>query len=113
MKFAKSIEKNPAGMIRSRLARVFLVLCAAACLPLLSARAFGSLPTVTTDKPDYPPGDTANITGTGFLPSEQVECQVLRTDNPFDPNIEHLPWMVTVDVSGNFQTTWFVTTDAA
>ena len=99
--------------IRSRIARVILVLCAAVCFQLTMARAADSVPTVTTDKPDYPPGDTAHISGTGFLPGEQVECQVLRLDNPFDPNIEHVPWLVTADASGNFQTTWFVTSDAA
>ena len=36
--------------------------------------------TVTTDKPDYPPGSTAIITGTGFQPGEIVQCQVLRID---------------------------------
>ncbi len=98
---------------RSRIARVFWVLCAAACFQLALARGGDSVPTVTTDKPDYPPGDTAQITGAGFLPGEQVECQVLRLDAPFDPSVAHLPWLVTADASGNFQTSWFVTWDAA
>src|SRR5439155_3502656 len=66
-----------------------------------------------TDKLDYPPGDTAQITGAGFLPGEQVECQVLRLDSPFDPSVEHQPWLVEADAGGNFQTIWIVTSDAA
>src|SRR5438552_338264 len=113
MKSAKSNKESSFMEFRSRIARVFWVLCAAAFFQLALARGGDSVPTVTTDKPDYPPGDTAQITGTGFLPGEQVGCQVLRLDNPFDPNIEHLPWMVIADASGNFQSTWYVTSDAA
>jgi len=51
--------------------------------------------------------------GTGFQPGEQVQCQVLRLDAPFDLSVSHLPWLVTADASGNFLTSWFVTWDAA
>src|SRR5438876_1079039 len=113
MKSAKSIRENQSMTVVWRIARLCFVLCAAACLQLPLARAAALVPTVTTDKADYAPGDTARITGSGFLPGELVECQVLRLDNPFDPNVEHLPWLVTADASGNFQTIWFVTSDAA
>src|SRR5206468_3858361 len=96
-----------------RVARLCLVLGVAVCLLPPSTRAADAGPTVTTDKADYPPGDTARISGSGFLPGEQVECQVLRLDSPFDPNVEHLPWLVKADAIGNFQTIWFVTSDAA
>src|ERR1051326_5060206 len=113
MKSAKSISKGLPIAVSWRATRLFLVWCAAVCLQLSSPVAADSIPTVTTDKPDYPPGDTAQITGSGFQAGEEVECQVLRLDNPFDPNIEHLPWLVAVDASGNFQTSWYVTSDAA
>src|SRR5262245_25840160 len=113
MKSGKSTRERLPMELGSRVARMFWMLCAGALLQFAVARAGDSVPTVTTDKPDYPPGDTAIITGTGFLPGEQVVCQVLRLDNPFDPNIEHLPWLVTVDANGNFKTTWYVTSDAA
>src|SRR5437867_12391859 len=87
MKSAKSIRENPTRTVGWRIARLFLVLCAAAFFQLPMALTAGSVPTVTTDKPDYPPGDTARITGTGFLPGEQVECQVLRLDASFDPSL--------------------------
>src|SRR5437762_11121081 len=113
MKSAKSIRENPTVTVSGRIARLFLVLCAAVCFQLPLALGADSVPTVMTDKLDYPPGDTAQITGSGFLPGEQVECQVLRLDAPFDPSVAHLPWLVPVDASGNFQTSWFVTWDAA
>jgi hypothetical protein len=69
--------------------------------------------TVTTDQSDYPPGATVNITGTGFWPGETIQLQVLRIDIPENSGPEHLPWMVTNDASGNFQTTWYVTPDEA
>src|SRR5213596_4214737 len=113
MKSANSLRENRSMTAVWRVARLCLLLCGALCLQPPSARVADPVPTVTTDKADYPPGDTARISGTGFLPGEQVECQVLRLDSPFDPNVEHQPWLVTADASGNFQTTWFVTSDAA
>src|SRR5438874_9084355 len=104
MKSAKSIKENPTMTFGWRIARLFLVFCAAICFQLPLARGAASVPKVTTDKPDYPPGDTAQITGTGFMSHEQVECQVLRLDAPFDPSVSHLPWLVLADTKGNFQT---------
>src|SRR5437867_4224438 len=113
MKSGESNRESRAMTVSRHISRLFLLLFTAICFQLPLARAAGSVPTVKTDKPDYPPGDTAEITGNGFLPGEQVECQVLRLDAPFDPSVAHLPWLVPVDASGNFQTTWFVTWDAA
>ncbi len=66
---------------------------------------------VTTDKADYPPGATVQITGTGFQPGEIVELQVLNLTDPTDIGPEHDPWEVTADSAGDFQTTWEVTAD--
>src|SRR5882724_10434160 len=113
MKSVNSIRENPAMTVGGRIARFCLVLFAIVCFQLPLALSAESLPAVTTDKADYPPGDTAQITGTGFQPGEQVQCQVLRLDAPFDLSVSHLPWLVTADASGNFLTSWFVTWDAA
>ena len=37
-------------------------------------------PEVVTDQSDYAPGSTAYIIGTGFLPKETVNLQVLHAD---------------------------------
>ena len=39
-----------------------------------------SLTSVSTDKADYAPGETALVAGTGFLVGETVRLQVTRTD---------------------------------
>ncbi len=77
------------------------------------------LPSVTTDKDDYPPGSTAIITGTDFQPGETIELQVLHTDDIPNTGGGHDPWLVTdggkddLDgkVDGNFETTWYVNPD--
>lgn len=71
----------------------------------------GQAATVTTDQIDYPPGTTATITGTGFLPGETVELQVLRVDINENSGAEHVPWQVSADADGNFLTTWYVAPD--
>jgi hypothetical protein len=86
---------------------------------------------VWTDKPDYAPGTTAIIGGSGFQVGETVQMQVLRTDGVPDYPDGNLPWQVQdgdnsfttsyVDASGmwhrpdldgqvdgNIQTTWYV-----
>src|SRR6516225_8021311 len=67
--------------------------------------------TVQTDQPDYPPGSTATITGSGFQAGETVQLQVVNLTNPGDTGPEHDPWTVTADADGNVTTTWYVTED--
>ena len=67
--------------------------------------------TVVTDQIDYPPDTTATINGSGFLPGETVELQVLNLTTPTDTGAEHDPWTVGADINGDFQTTWYVTAD--
>ena len=62
--------------------------------------------TVAADKSDYAPGSTATITGAGFQASETVQLQVLRIDIDENSGPEHVPWTVTADTNGGFQTTW-------
>ncbi|MEO7861315.1 MAG: LEPR-XLL domain-containing protein, partial [Nitrospirales bacterium] len=62
---------------------------------------------VTTDKADYSPGETAEITtsntsadGLKFGDGEQVQFQVTRTDGIQDYAMGNLPWYVTDGVGG-------------
>ncbi|MBK5285756.1 MAG: hypothetical protein JJE25_10175, partial [Bacteroidia bacterium] len=69
--------------------------------------------TLTTDRPDYQPGDTAIITGSGFWANEGVTMQIVHVDgSPPDTGAAHLPWNIVADASGNFVTTWIVDPDA-
>src|SRR5262249_52213820 len=86
---------------------------------------------VWLDKPDYAPGSTAVINGSGFQAGEVVQLQVVRTDGQPDYPAGNLPWQVKdgdtsfvtpyQDASGmwhapdldgkadgNIQTTWYV-----
>ncbi|HXJ57658.1 MAG TPA: hypothetical protein VNU68_13440, partial [Verrucomicrobiae bacterium] len=86
-----------------------LALCAAGGLLSSVAQAAA---TVTTDKPDYPPGSTVSITGSGFLSGETVQCQILHVGGGDDATSPaHQPWTVTADANGGFETTWTVPTD--
>ncbi|HZP83921.1 MAG TPA: Ig-like domain-containing protein, partial [Chthonomonadaceae bacterium] len=67
--------------------------------------------TVTTDKPDYAPGDTVYITGSGFQPGETVTLQVVHTDGTVEGGAGHDPWNVTADGDGNIASTWYVDPD--
>ncbi len=75
-------------------------------------QAFGQ-PSVATDKPDYPPRSTAQISGSGFAPGEIIQLQVLNLTTPGDNGPEHDAWQITNGVDGNFQATWYVTDNEA
>ena len=79
----------------------------------LFAINFAAAQTVTTDQPDYPPGSTVVITGSGFLAGESVKLQVLHYDinGDNDASAAHQPWYVTADADGNISATWLVPLD--
>jgi len=63
-------------------------------------------PTVKTDKPDYAPGETATITGSGFGPNETVNVvieEVVDIDNDSPITLSPAP---VADAGGNFSTTF-------
>ena len=68
-------------------------------------------PIVYTDKPNYQPGETALITGSGFWPNEVVTLQVVHIDGTEVGGAGHDTWNVTADAVGNFTSTWFVDPD--
>jgi 5-hydroxyisourate hydrolase-like protein (transthyretin family) len=67
---------------------------------------------ISTDLPDYAPGQTATFTGSGFQAGEVVDLKVLN-DSLTPPSPAGLPpsWTVTADAQGNFTTTWTCTSD--
>src|SRR5207247_7271759 len=69
-----------------------------------SAELYG-FATVKTDKADYPPGTTVNITGSGWQPRETVALTLVES-----PLIDtHGPYTVTVQPDGTFSDSSFTT----
>jgi hypothetical protein len=61
--------------------------------------------TIQTDRGDYPPGTTVNITGSGFEPNETVAITLIES-----PLIDtHGPYTVTADANGNISNSSFTT----
>src|SRR5438876_6784753 len=63
-----------------------------------------SAATVATDKPDYAPGETVTITGSGWEPGETVDL-VLHEDLELDPDL-HLT--AVADANGDFTNLDFI-----
>ncbi|MEJ2304886.1 MAG: hypothetical protein P8Y14_25460, partial [Anaerolineales bacterium] len=84
---------------------VFLITFMLAVTLLVSfAAAEGDAATLSTDKPDYSPGDTVHITGGGFvagngyvLPVLRPDGTIVKGDGSFTPGWD----TVTADASGN------------
>jgi len=67
--------------------------------------------TLTSDRMDYPPGDTAIFTGQGFQSGENIAMRVLHYDGTPDGGEDHEIWQIVADSNGNFVTTWHVCED--
>lgn len=94
--------------------RCFISKCLIACFGFLLLTAGNPVlaqATLSTDKPDYPPGSTVILTGSGFQSGEPVTLQVLHDGEGDNDESEHQPWTVTADESGNFVTTWHIPVD--
>src|SRR5438094_190619 len=76
-------DRSPRRAIVSTIPR--FALAALGILAALAAHAGAA--TVATDQPDYSPGQTVVITGTGWEPGETVML-VLQEDPPIDPDLE-------------------------
>jgi FG-GAP-like repeat/PLAT/LH2 domain/FG-GAP repeat len=63
---------------------------------------------VWTTAPDYAPGSTALIGGSGFSPGEMVDLQVLHSDGRPSSDASHAPWTVVADAAGAIGTSWLV-----
>jgi len=89
----------------ARLCVSFVLLCAA----VFAAAQSG--PTVATDKSDYAPGETVQISGSGWYPNQTVTLQVAHTTGAIEGGEGHEPFNVTSDDNGNISATWFVDAD--
>jgi hypothetical protein len=70
-----------------------------------------SAATVTTNFPDYPPGDTVWISGAGFASHESVTVVVEHVDTTITGGLGHDPWKVKANNGGNITTYWIVPYD--
>ncbi|HEX6883860.1 MAG TPA: HYR domain-containing protein [Planctomycetota bacterium] len=77
----------------------------------LSTAAVEAQATLTSDLPDYQPGDTAYLTGAGFAAGESVVLLVVHADGTPNSGADHDPWSVVADGNGGFVTTWHVCED--
>ena len=76
-------------------------------IPSVRASESATGPTVTTDKLDYPPGDTVTISGSGWQAGETIT--LLLTE---DPSVhDALEWYVQADDQGNFTDRTFLVED--
>ena len=76
---------------------------------------------VSTDKPDYAPGQIVHITGGGFAPGENVQVVIDYVTTAFAVKFRsesqsfssgHGPFIVTADGGGNFTADWLVEEDS-
>lgn len=70
-------------------------------------------PTLTTDRQDYLPGETAILMGAGFQPGETVDVSIAIDDDFNNVHVGDYDWMVELaDDSGDFMTFWTVPIEA-
>jgi len=65
-------------------------------------------PALSADRAEYAPNSTAVLTGSGFLPGEEVWVQVDHGDGTPTPDTGQLPQRVRADANGQIQATWRV-----
>jgi hypothetical protein len=82
-----------------------------AALLLAGTAAVSSAQWLSSDRPDYSPGETAILTGTDFVPGEDVVLQVRHADATPDSGADHEPWTVVADENGAFVANWHVCED--
>src|SRR5439155_34312 len=87
---------------QSWLSKAVLGVASAGLLAMLTTQAHAA--TVTTDQPDYHPGQTVTITGSGWEPGETVDM-ILHEDPPLDPDLELTS---VADANGDFTNTDFI-----
>jgi hypothetical protein len=68
-------------------------------------------PIIVTDKLDYTVGETALISGAGFVPNELVKLQIQHTNVVLSEGNGHMPWIVAADTDGRLTSNWYVDPD--
>ena len=81
-------------------------------LEFLEQRALLSV-TVMTDQMDYPPGSTAQISGSGWQPGDNIQLQVTHTDGNQDVSPADDPWTVVAADDGTISSSWYVDPDSS
>ncbi len=61
--------------------------------------------TIFTDQDDYLPGESVIITGSGWIPGDQVQLSITHIGD-YIPDHSHSPWTLTADVNGNLYDEW-------
>src|SRR5438552_3340661 len=79
------------------------LLTLASVIAMTALSTYARAATVATDQPDYHPGQTVTITGSGWEPGETVDM-VLHEDPPLDPDLELTS---VADANGDFTNTDF------
>jgi hypothetical protein len=81
-------------------------------LALASATAARAAePSVATDKPDYSPGQTVSITGSGWQSGEAVTLRVTHADGTIEGGAGHDPWTIRAAPNGDIVSSWYVNPD--
>ncbi|MCK4606458.1 MAG: hypothetical protein KAU35_04085, partial [candidate division Zixibacteria bacterium] len=68
--------------------------------------------TIYTNAPDYAPGDSVVIAGSGFWGGETVTVQITPTDGIPTSGEAYDPWDIVAESNGDFETYWIVPEDA-
>jgi hypothetical protein len=63
---------------------------------------------VNTDKAAYLAGETIHISGSGFLPFDNVMLQVKHDDGGAESGTGHGAWFVNIDAAGAFTSAWSI-----
>src|SRR5438132_6784385 len=79
------------------------LLTLASVIAVAALSTYATAATVATDQPDYHPGQTVVITGSGWEPGETVDM-ILHEDPPLDPDLELTS---VADANGDFTNTDF------
>ncbi len=88
----------------------FLTFCGLAFSAQLNAATVSA--TIYTNAPDYVPGDSVVIAGSGFWAGETITVQITPTDGTPSGGEAYDPWDVAADGNGDFETYWIVPDDA-
>ena len=80
----------------------------AVSLLCLTAFRASAQPSLTSDKPDYAPGEIAFLSGAGFQPGETIELVVLVEPDTLPDTEGSWSWVTTADNSGAFTAAWQV-----
>lgn len=94
--------------------RAVALACALACMLWALPAAAQTVPTLTSDRDDYAPGEIAVLMGAGFLPYEQVDLSISIDDPVTGLHIGDYDWTVEqADADGNFVTFYVIPPEAA